>query len=100
MEAAILGFMAVVLALAMWWILSRMSRARDVAETAGRPLTLEEYHDIGEVKIELIHGYIGDPEMRANLLRALVINEGLSAVIRLAPPQAWRKAMKQSYTRL
>jgi hypothetical protein len=84
----------------MWWTLSRTSRAKGVTDTAGRPLTLQEYYDIGEVKLELIDGYIGTPEMRTNLLRALVINEGLNAVIRLAPREALRKAMKQSYTRL
>lgn len=70
------------------------SESRDIA---GRPLTVQEYYDIGEVKIELIKGYIGDPEMRAKLLRALLINEGLVRIVKLAPPEAWRKAMQQAY---
>ncbi|WP_447986123.1 hypothetical protein [Nitrospira sp. Nam74] len=67
MEAAILGFMAVVWALAVWCALSsRTSHARELTNTAGRPVTAEESHDLGEVKIELIDGQIGTPEMRAN----------------------------------
>ena len=98
METTLLGVMALVLVFVMWWTLrstgTRLSDS-DRDQLAGRPLTLEEYDDLEEVKLELYHGYLGDAEMRTKLLRALIVNEGLIRTVQLAPPHVWREALRR-----
>jgi hypothetical protein len=53
-------------------------------------------------KIELIHGWvIGPPpyydEVRHDLLLMLLANWGLKEAVRLAPPEAWRAALREVY---
>ena len=96
MALILFGVMGLIFVFAMSWKLkSATARPSDLSEMAGRPLTLEEYYDLGEIRLELIDGYIDPPEMRTELLRALIINEGLIRVVRLAPRQAWREALKK-----
>ncbi|MGH7233567.1 MAG: hypothetical protein ACREJU_19730 [Nitrospiraceae bacterium] len=67
----------------------------------GRPLTREEYYALTPERLELLDGFLcGGPEDhkdRLSLLRALVINEGLLALVRLASPDMWREALRRAY---
>jgi hypothetical protein len=62
----------------------------------GRSLTSEEYHALTPERLELIEGYLcGSAQDRR--CRALAINEGLLALVRLAPPHRWREALQRVY---
>ena len=79
----------------------RSSGARPVPGVAGRPITMDEYHDLTPEKLELWQGYLIDPpdcpEQRRDLLLLLLVNEGLAEVVRLAPRDAWESALRQAY---
>jgi hypothetical protein len=66
-----------------------------------RPITLEQYLALTPEKLELIEGYLIDgpayAEQRRNLLRLLLVNEGLLQAVRLAPPERWQAALRQVY---
>jgi len=97
METTLFGVMGLIFVLAMWWKLeSGKTRAVDPVLLTGRPITRQEYDALGEIRIELLDGYLVNPETRTQLLRALLANEGLIRVVRLAPPQAWEAALKHN----
>lgn len=52
-------------------------------------------------KLELLDGYLVAPppydEQRRDLLLLLLVNEGLAEVVRMAPPELWRAALRRVY---
>ena len=66
-----------------------------------RPITLEQYLALTPEKLELIEGYLIDGpayvEQRRNLLRLLLVNEGLLQAVQLASPERWQAALRQVY---
>lgn len=66
----------------------------------GNPLTLEEYQTLTPERVELLEGYLlgtaEDHEPRLRLMAALLKNEGLLNVVRLAPRRLWEEALKRS----
>lgn len=64
-------------------------------------LTLDEYHTCTVEHLELLDGYLCDgpppSERRRELLHLLLLNVGLLEVVRLAPEERWREAMRQIY---
>ena len=77
------------------------SAERPVPALTGRPITMDEYHAYTPEKLELIEGYLihspDHPEQRRDLLLLLLVNEGLAEAVRLAPPDAWRAALRAVY---
>ena len=61
----------------------------------------EEYYALTPERLELLDGYLcggaEDHKDRLNLLRALAINEGLLTLVRLAPHDRWREALRRTY---
>ena len=72
-----------------------------VPDLEGRRLTSDEYYSLIPERLELLEGYVcsgaEDHRPRLDLLRALMLNEGLLSVVRLAPPDRWRQALRQAY---
>ena len=72
-----------------------------VPDLEGRRLTSEEYYALTPERLELLEGYLcggaDDHKSRLDLLRALAINEGLLRLVRLAPPDSWREALRRTY---
>ena len=66
-----------------------------------RTITLDEYHAFAPEKFELWEGYLFDgpayPDSRRDLLLLLLTNEGLREVVKLAPPERWRDALRDVY---
>lgn len=62
---------------------------------------MDEYQAFTPEKLELWQGYLIDPpdypEERRDLLLLLLVNEGLAEAVRLAPPEAWRAALREAY---
>lgn len=69
-------------------------------ELQARPLSLDEYRELTPEKLELLDGYLLGPaahEARHKLLAALLKNEGLVSVVKLAPSQSWLQALRLVY---
>lgn len=64
-------------------------------------INIEQYYAYAPEKFELIDGYLFAPppwdEWRRNLLLLLLYQEGLREAVRLAPPEAWRAALREVY---
>ena len=60
-------------------------------------MTLDEYHLLTPERIELYEGYLFGPvfhhEPRRMFLQALMKNEGLLNVVKLAPPELWQEGL-------
>lgn len=66
-----------------------------------RPITIDQYIALTPEKLELISGYLIDdpdaPEWRLRLLRALLVNCGLTDTVKLAPRELWLEALDRAY---
>ncbi len=75
--------------------------SRPVPDLRPKPINLEQYLELTPEKLELIEGYLISgpqyPEERRDLLLLLLVNEGLEEAVRLAPPDAWREALRRVY---
>src|SRR5262245_37747538 len=63
-----------------------------------RPINYNDYVWGTPEKIEMFGGYLlmpeDEPESRERLLLLLMINAGLSRVLRFAPREAWQEALR------
>lgn len=68
---------------------------------APRAATMEEYANLTPEKLEVWSGYlIAPPEMpapRIALLALLMVNVGLTEVVRLAPRERWLEALDAAF---
>lgn len=66
-----------------------------------RRITLDEYHEYGPEKIELLDGHLfdlgGPSEVRRRFLALLLVNVGLLEAVTLAPERQWREALDRVY---
>ncbi|PYO92606.1 MAG: hypothetical protein DMD62_12960 [Gemmatimonadetes bacterium] len=67
----------------------------------GQPIDGEQFGAFTPEKFELVKGYLFDsrehPESRRNLLKLLLVNLGLVEVVRSAPEERWREALRHAY---
>jgi hypothetical protein len=77
------------------------SPPRPVPELDPRPINVELYEAFTPEKVELLSGYLVDGpdyhEARLDLLMLLLVNEGLTEAVRLAPEERWREALRRVY---
>ncbi len=66
-----------------------------------RPIGFEQYQVFTPEKLELFSGYLiappDSPEKRRQLLALLLVNLGLSDVVKLAPAARWQEALDRVY---
>ncbi|WP_324718143.1 hypothetical protein U7230_07745 [Carboxydochorda subterranea] len=66
----------------------------------GAPVDVELYARFAPKKLELVRGYLINgpehPEARLRPLALLLRNVGLKAALRLAPREAWKRAMREA----
>lgn len=64
-------------------------------------ITVDEYHEYGPEKLELLDGYLfdigGPSEIRRRVLALLLLNMGLLEAVTLAPERRWREAIERVY---
>jgi hypothetical protein len=72
-----------------------------MADLLPRPITSADYADLTPEKLELWSGYLVSPpdwpEPRIVLLALLMVNVGLTGVVRLAPRQRWLEALDEAF---
>lgn len=72
-----------------------------IADLDSQPISVEEFRAHTPEKFELVEGYLFDArehaESRRHLLSLLLVNVGLVHVVRLAPEERWREALRLAY---
>lgn len=66
-----------------------------------KTINREQHEAFTPRRLDYIDGYLIDeleePKRRRDLLLLLLTNEGLAEVVRFAPPDLWRAALRQVY---